>query len=247
MAVTVPDTVRVWRVALDQDGDPHRWLSHDERARAARFAAPEEGRRFAVARAVLRSVLGEVCGLAPDEVVLGTEEGGRPVIVPCDGRRPPDFNLSHSGRWALIAVAPPGRRVGVDLEWEGREVDCLAMARTMFQPAETRRLEVLEGVRRRREFFRLWTAKEAYVKADGAGVAGLRAVLVDGSRARSSAPSAGFPAVLPVRWFAAAPGYPAALVVSEGAAAPGYPAALVVSGGAAGSGPPELSDRFLES
>jgi 4'-phosphopantetheinyl transferase len=191
-----------------------------------------------VARAVLRSVLGEVCGLAPDEVVLGTEEGGRPVIVPCDGRRPPDFNVSHSGRWALIAVAPPGLRVGVDLEWEGREVDCLAMARTMFQPAETRRLEVLDGVQRRREFFRLWTAKEAYVKADGAGVAGLRAVLVDGALARSSAPSAGFPAALPVSWFAAAPGYPAALVVSDGAAAPGYPAGLVVSDGAAGPGYP---------
>ncbi|ACU75838.1 4'-phosphopantetheinyl transferase [Catenulispora acidiphila DSM 44928] len=231
MAVTA---VRLWRAALDQDGDPHRWLSHDERARAARYASPEEGRRFAVARAVLRSVLGEACGLAPEEVVLGTEDGGRPIIVPCDEHPPPDFNLSHSGRWALIAVAPPGFRVGVDLEWDGRDVDCLAMARTMFQPAEFRRLAVLDGVARRREFFRLWTAKEAYVKADGAGVAGLRAVLVDGATARSSAPSAGFPAALPVRWFAAAPGYPAALVVSGGG-----------SGGP--SGPLVPADRFLES
>jgi 4'-phosphopantetheinyl transferase len=233
--------VRLWRAALDQDGDPHRWLSHDERARAARYASPEEGRRFAVARAVLRSVLGQACALAPDEVVLGTEDGGRPIIVPCDGAEPqgfPDFNLSHSGRWALIAVAPPGYRVGVDLEWDGRDVDCLAMARTMFQPAETRRLAVLDGVARRREFFRLWTAKEAYVKADGAGVAGLRAVLVDGATARSSAPSAGFPAALPVRSFAAAPGYPAALVVSGGGLS-GPPGPLV---------PADVpADRFLES
>ncbi|MEY9930262.1 4'-phosphopantetheinyl transferase [Catenulispora sp. GP43] len=226
MAVTA---VRVWRAALDQDGDPHRWLSHEERARAARYASPAEGRRFAVARAVLRSVLGEACGLAPDEVAIATEDGGRPIIDPCDGRTPPDFNVSHSGRWALIAVAPPGRRVGVDLEWDGRDVDCLAMARTMFQPCEAERLARLEGEWRRREFFRLWTAKEAYVKADGAGVAGLRAVLVDGATARSSAPSAGFPAELPVRWFSAAPGYPAALVVSGGVT------------------PFELCDRFLES
>ena len=247
MAVTA---VRVWRAALDQDGDPHRWLSHEERARAARYASPDEGRRFAVARAVLRSVLGEACGLAPDEVVIGTEDGGRPIIELCDGRlpsdfpppdfpppdlMPPDFNVSHSGRWALIAVAPPGKRVGVDLEWDGREVDCLAMARTLFQPAEAEALARLEGVWRRREFFRLWTAKEAYVKADGAGVAGLRAVLVDGATARSSAPSAGFPAELPVRWFSAAPGYPAALVVSGGAEGPAVPAEF------------ELCDRFLDS
>lgn len=234
MAVTA---VRIWRAALDQDGDPHRWLSHDERARATRYASPEEGRRFAVARAVLRSVLGEACGLAPDEVVLGTEAGGRPVVVPRDGGAPPDFNVSHSGRWALIAVAPPGCRVGVDLEWDGRDVDCLAMARTMFQPAEAERLALLDGVWRRREFFRLWTAKEAYVKADGAGVAGLRAVLVDGTTARSTAPSAGFPAELPVRWFAAAPGYPAALVVSGGSAGTGIPEACALA----------PSDRFLDS
>jgi 4'-phosphopantetheinyl transferase len=211
--------VRVWRVALDQEGDPHRRLSADERARAARHASPEQGRRFAMARAVLRSVLAEAHGVAPDELVLGTEARGRPLIVPRDGRRPPDFNLSHAGNWALIAVAPPGWRVGVDVEWTGREVDCLAMARSMFSPAEVAGLAGLAGAERRAEFFRLWTAKEAYVKADGAGVAGLRGVRVEVATARSSAPSAGFPAALPVSWFEAAPGYCGALVVAGSAAA----------------------------
>lgn len=216
MAVTA---VRVWRVPLDQDGDPHRRLSEEERARAARYATPEQGRRFAMARAVLRSVLAEAYGVAPDGLVLGTEAGGRPLIVPCDGRPPPDFNLSHAGCWALIAVAPPGWRVGVDVEWTGREVDCLAMARSMFSPAEAARLAGSAGGERRAEFFRLWTAKEAYVKADGAGVAGLRGVRVEVATARSSTPSAGFPAVLPVSWFEVAAGYRGALVVSGAGAA----------------------------
>ncbi|NUR29309.1 MAG: 4'-phosphopantetheinyl transferase, partial [Catenulispora sp.] len=88
MAVTA---VRVRRVPLDQDGDPHRWLTEEEQARAARYASPEEGRRFAVARAALRSVLAKAYEVAPDELVLGAEAGGRPVIVPCEGRQPPDF------------------------------------------------------------------------------------------------------------------------------------------------------------
>ena len=85
----------------------------------------------------------------------------------------------------------------------------------MFQPGEVARLAGLDSDERRAEFFRLWTAKEAYVKADGAGLAGLRHVLVDAGTARSSAPSAGFPGVLPVSWFEAAPGYCGALVVSR--------------------------------
>ncbi len=50
--------------------------------------------------------------------------------------RPIDFNLSHSAEWALIGVAPPGLRVGVDVERVRGDLDHLAMARHLYQPAE---------------------------------------------------------------------------------------------------------------
>lgn len=204
MAVTTP---RVWKAHLDQPGDPFSRLSADERARATRYASPDEGRRFAVARAVLRSILGEVCGTPAGELVFGKSEAGRPVLV---GAAAPDFNLSHSGEWALIAIAPPGRRVGVDVERISRKVDWLGMAHSMYHRDEVDRMLSLPLARQRAEFFRLWTLKEAYAKADGVGIAGLRDVVVDGTTARSLSR----PTVLATRWFEVAAGYPAALAYS---------------------------------
>lgn len=206
-AASAAGRARVWRVHLDQPGEPGPALSAAERARAAGYACPVERRRFAVAHAALRSILGAACGLAPDRVEFATEPSGRPLIVPCGRRRPPDFSLSHSGEWALVAVAPPGARVGVDVERVSAELDWLAMARALYRPEEVDRLLAAPPARRRGDYFRLWTAKEAYIKADGVGLAGLRDALVAGA-------TVGPPGrAVPVRWLDVAPGYRAALVV----------------------------------
>ncbi|MFD5466894.1 4'-phosphopantetheinyl transferase family protein [Kitasatospora sp. NPDC127059] len=71
------------------------------------------------------------------------------------------FSLSHSGELALLAVAP--RPVGVDVETvrSGRDVDRLSRR---FFPSQERELVALGG---RPAFARLWTRKEACVKASG--------------------------------------------------------------------------------
>ncbi|MER7848012.1 4'-phosphopantetheinyl transferase superfamily protein [Kitasatospora sp. NPDC096077] len=75
------------------------------------------------------------------------------------------FNLSHSGELALLAVAP--RPVGVDVELvrSGRDVDRLSRR---FFPAPERELVARGG---RPAFARLWTRKEACVKAVGGRLA----------------------------------------------------------------------------
>ncbi|GAA3465981.1 4'-phosphopantetheinyl transferase family protein [Nonomuraea roseola] len=205
--------VRVWRVDLDRAGAPRGWrlLSGAERERALAFADPAERRRYVVAHAALRTVLGGLCGVPADRLGFGRDGSGRPCLLPL-GRRPvPDFNLSHSGAWALVATAPPGVRVGVDVE-RVRGFDHLELARRFYQPEEVARLRAAgpDG------FFRLWTAKEAYVKASGAGLAGMSDVLVrEGSATHATvlSRSARFPECR-VRWLDVAPGYAAALVTT---------------------------------
>ncbi|MGI5274517.1 4'-phosphopantetheinyl transferase family protein [Nonomuraea sp. CA-218870] len=221
--------VRVWRVDLDRPERPGWWhcLSDAERDKAAALAEPLARRRYVAAHAALRAVLGSLCGLPAGRLVFGAGESGRPCLRTPAGRPRPDFNLSHSGRWALIAVTAPGGRVGVDVERVRDDFDHLEMARRMYQPEEAARVRTAGPEAGLAEYFRLWTAKEAYVKASGAGLAGLRDVLVrpdSGTCAESrggSALSRSLPgSQVPVRWLDVAPGYAAALVTTASTPAP---------------------------
>ncbi|MFD9941927.1 4'-phosphopantetheinyl transferase family protein [Nonomuraea sp. NPDC059023] len=130
----------------------------------------------------------------------------------CDRSQGLDFNLSHSGEWALIAVAPEGRRVGVDVERISSDADILELAARMYQPEEVERVRAAGAP----EFFRLWTAKEAYIKATGVGLAGLRDTRVTPAHEGSAAlvGSRSLDGEWPVRWLDVAPGYAAAVVTT---------------------------------
>lgn len=80
------------------------------------------------------------------------------------------FNLSHSGAAAVLAIAR-GVELGVDLETPGRVRPFVALARRYFRPAEAQAVEAAAEADRESVFLRLWTAKEAVLKALGRGLA----------------------------------------------------------------------------
>ncbi len=75
-------------------------------------------------------------------------------------------SLSHSGGHALWAASSLHAQIGVDLE-RIRAIDELALAELIAHEDEKRLLRSLQGQDRTRFFFRLWTLKEALVKAVG--------------------------------------------------------------------------------
>lgn len=72
------------------------------------------------------------------------------------------FNVSHSGEYLAIAISESP--VGIDIQKEKVIRD--GMYRKMIQPSE----KVLIGEERQRDFLRLWTLKESFVKAEGKGL-----------------------------------------------------------------------------
>ncbi|MBB4683788.1 4'-phosphopantetheinyl transferase family protein [Amycolatopsis jiangsuensis] len=159
--------VHVWRIALARvlaPGDAYGLLgglSEDELRRAAQFVVEEERIRFLASHVALRQVLACYTGAGPRAVGL-TYDGGRPVLA---GRTGLEFSLSRSGGLALVAVAS-GVRVGVDVE-EVRPVDHTGLAERTLTVGEA------AGVAGPETFFRYWACKEAALKADGTGLAGL--------------------------------------------------------------------------
>jgi len=118
-------------------------------------------------------------------VRIGRTTSGKPYIVTGAGgstavrpsaqhtptSRPPlYFSLSHVGSAMLVALCRD-HPLGVDMEAASRRVrDPMRMARRYFHPAEVRWLQALPLEQQPAAFMRLWTCKEAVVKATGGGI-----------------------------------------------------------------------------
>ena len=142
----------------------HRVLSDDECARMARFKFEADQVRYLVCRAWMRRVLGWHLGRAPRLVRFDYGEREKPLSA--DNPDELTFNLSHTAGLAALAVAR-GPAVGVDVE-RLRPINYDFMAYTLTE-AELASLAHLKGAARTRGFLRIWTAKEAFIKATGEG------------------------------------------------------------------------------
>ena len=138
-------------------------LSPREQERHASFAHEQHRFRWGAARGTLREVLGRALGCAPAEVPFGYGAHGKPCVAGSELR----FNISHSGALGLIALALCEVGVDVELPRPRRSDD---IARRFFTPGENERFFALEGPARADAFFRLWTCKEAFLKATGEGL-----------------------------------------------------------------------------
>lgn len=147
--------------------DSELLLSADEKDRAGRFIFEHDRARFVAARAFLRRVLGQVVGEHPAALIFAYGAHGRPRLSACAPR--PDFNLSHAGDVALLAVcwASP---IGIDVEAIAPAMDTGTLAGQVMHPNELAAFERLAEHRRTSAFFRLWTRKEAALKAQGSGL-----------------------------------------------------------------------------
>jgi 4'-phosphopantetheinyl transferase len=93
------------------------------------------------------------------------DDRGRPR-VDHGSSLPVDVSLSHSGDYVVAAISERGA-IGVDVEVD-RNLS-LGVEERCFTPSELTWLRA-EGGERTERFMRLWTLKEAYVKATGEGL-----------------------------------------------------------------------------
>ena len=126
-----------------------------------------------LARAVLRAEAARRLGVPDAAVVIeqqcavcGARDHGRPTVRDA----PFDVSLAHSGPVAVVAVSP-GPRVGVDVELARPRRLLERLAARTFDPAALAAWQALPEVARPPAFLRGWTAKEAYLKAIGVGLA----------------------------------------------------------------------------
>jgi 4'-phosphopantetheinyl transferase len=166
-------SVHLWRIPLDRDASatsaPLSLLADDEVRRYERFKPEAVKRRFALARGGMRVILGRYLSSTPGSLEFRYGEQGKPSLAPEQNPAKLRFNLTHSHDLAILAVASD-REVGVDVEHLRDNIEFEMLAARYFSPLEAEPLASLEGNELKRQFFRIWTAKEAYIKAIGQGL-----------------------------------------------------------------------------
>jgi 4'-phosphopantetheinyl transferase len=172
--------LHLWRANLAPGALPVpsllAYLDDDEQARARRFRFQEHRWRFVAAHALVRLVLARYANDRPERLRFGVSASGKPHLAGGDSQI--RFNLSHSDRYALVAVTD-GSEIGVDLERVTARPDRDGIARRFFAPIEQAALAALPDGERLEGFFACWTRKEACLKAAGLGIAsGLDRIVV---------------------------------------------------------------------
>jgi 4'-phosphopantetheinyl transferase len=141
-----------------------RLLSVQERERSRRLLLERDRRLSVLSWGLVRTTLGAIVGRDPASLEFARDQFGKPALP-----GGPSFNLSHSGDRVLIALAEEGR-VGVDVEVIRPLPDAEALAERSFSTDEAAALSALAAAERERAFFRIWTRKEAFIKAVGRGM-----------------------------------------------------------------------------
>jgi 4'-phosphopantetheinyl transferase len=222
------DEVHVWHLALgDLSSDTALFkesLSADELERASRFRFEKHRAQFVLTRGTLRSLLGSYLGVSPREISFQYSKHNKPSLTEAANLRNIHFNVSHTEGMAIFGFTLAGR-IGVDIESLRTDFHAEEIAERFFSASERSALREIPPPARYESFFRIWTRKEAYIKALGEGLshplhefdvsfdeaAALLATRPDGAEAE--------------RWhlenLAIAPGFIAAAAVETDAAPPG--------------------------
>lgn len=160
--------VHVWHTTLpplfSQQDNNLLFLNAQEIERAERFHFKIHQARFIAAHFFLRQVLSCYIDASPKEIIFSFDAHQKPFL-PHDTLQ---FNLSHSHDIAICAVTMK-HAVGVDIEkMESRAYEDIT--ERFFSEHENAALKTLPISQKMSAFFRLWTRKEAIVKAIGKGL-----------------------------------------------------------------------------
>jgi phosphopantetheine--protein transferase-like protein len=144
-------------------------LDSVEHAELEKIRAPQRRREWLYGRYITKHQLANLLNCSTSAIHFDRSQRGKPFVR---GHSMP-FNISHSGDYFGLA-AGLGGDWGLDIEVLAprRELDYLALAERFFHPDEFALVTATSAQELKRVFFKLWTLKEALLKAKGTGIAG---------------------------------------------------------------------------
>ncbi len=167
------DEVHIWSASLEQPAysmaEFFLLLSSDEKERSNRFYFEKDRNRFIAGRAILRTLLGNYLKMEPAQIKFNYGVYGKPALETRHNQGDLQFNLSHSNDEAAY-IFNWDQPVGIDVEYMRPMMDMDDVALQFFTPNEYSFIQSLPKDQKQEFFFKLWTCKEAFLKANGSGL-----------------------------------------------------------------------------
>ncbi|MDP4725167.1 MAG: 4'-phosphopantetheinyl transferase superfamily protein [Alphaproteobacteria bacterium] len=155
--------VNLTKISAEEVISFEAYLDANEHFRLKNITNTEKRHTFVVCRFVTKQLIAEFSRLDPFTLNFQYTERGKPYLA-APGV---EFNISHSGDFALIGVSH--HKIGVDIEKMKPNRNFQGLAETVLSKDE--KAWVFEQDTERR-FYQLWTLKESRLKCDGDGLAG---------------------------------------------------------------------------
>lgn len=167
--------IHIWKTHLEQSAidfkESFDILNEEEKIKAQRFRFEKHQQRFTIARSSLRRILSLYLWISHQKIDFQYNAYGKPQLLDNINKINLQFNVSHSENIAIYGITCHNL-IGVDIEYMRPMAEAENLAKRFFSQKEFEQISKLPSAEQDREFFQLWTGKEAYLKAIGKGISG---------------------------------------------------------------------------
>ena len=136
-------------------------LTDEEKNNANRFYSQIDKERYILRYGIYRAILSKYLNLRPVEIALKTSESGKPFVE----KNQISISFTSSQHFCSIAIGK-NLQLGVDIEQLKDDSEYRQMAKMFFSTDENIFLEQLAENNLTLAFLKIWTAKEAFIKAN---------------------------------------------------------------------------------
>lgn len=179
----LPSSIHIWSVRYSSLDRYFPFLSTlvspDEKRKAAGFKKSDDTRRYTLRHGIVRVILGQYIQEDPEKIQIVGTKNGKPALDPEEKVSNVRFSLSHTDEMVCLGITRNGE-IGLDIVNTNSCISFPEIEHYLFKPGERRWVEQTIPDQRSMQFFRIWSLKEALLKATGSDVSIMREADVSG-------------------------------------------------------------------
>ena len=168
----VDNSIHIWCANLDQPGEVvsgfYSILSDNEKTKIKKYISKGLRSRHIVSTGLARVLISNYTTYKPNDIIFKYNEFGKPFVSPDSNGNNLFFNLSHSYNY-VVYVFTRNMPIGIDVEKVKELADMEGVVDLCFSESEKKWFSKVSSDKKEEIFYKIWTAKEAYIKAIGKG------------------------------------------------------------------------------